>query len=157
MILSGSLPLALAKRPKRWVVLASGGLLSGLAMGIVVGIYLPIYVGDFSTSLQWRANLSGLFIGSVSGAGVAWSLWRRHITGAMPSPWVGCALGVVLGLGTGLTTAIVLFPTPVDRFIVWVLSVTVGATAILWGNSLAIRIADRLVATQAMANEEALQ
>jgi hypothetical protein len=140
MILSSTLPLALLKQPKRWVVLVSSGLLSGLAMALMLGI---VYQGIFLVGTLWQACLNGFVLGSLGGGGVAWLFWRRQTVGSMPSRHVGFLLGVVIGLVAGAITA--LYPSRLDHFIGWVLSITVGSTLIVWGVNLAIYHADRFI------------
>jgi hypothetical protein len=140
MILSSTLPLGLLKRPKRWMVLVSSGLLSGLVMGLMLGI---IYQGNFLVGTLWQAGLNGFTLGGLGGGGIAWLFWRRQTVGNMPSRRVGFLLGIVIGLVAGTITA--LFPSRLDHFIGWVLSITVGSTLIIWGVNLAIYHADRFI------------
>jgi hypothetical protein len=174
MILSSTLPLALFKRPKRWMVLGSSGLLSGLTMGLMLSI---VYQGNFLIGTLWQTFLNGFVMGSLGGGSVAWFFWHRQTVGRMPSPRVGFLLAVVTGLAAGTITALTYLldqnalselagqyqalveslpphlaqnlqtlPWQLGYAIVWVPSITVGATAIIWGINLAIQNADKFIA-----------
>lgn len=154
MVLSSSLSLALLKRPRRWIIVVSSGVVSGLIQGLVYHMFLPLFRDDLSTSMPLADFMCGFVMGGLTGAGVAWLLWHRHIKNAMPSPLVGFVLGVIIGIGNGLATATVFLAQPPNEAIGWVLDVAVWTTAILWGINLAIRIADRLLASSAMAEAQ---
>ena len=101
--------------------------------------------------MRLQSFVIGFIIGCATGVGVASLFWRRQTSGTMPSPLFGFVLGLVIGLGAGLATTIVFGPRPLDQTLDWLLSVMVGATAILWGSNLAVRVADRLLSAPATA------
>lgn len=103
MILSSALPLALLKQPRRWIVLVSSGLLSGLAMGFMLSL---VYQGNFLAGALWKVLLNGFVIGGLGGSGVAWFFWQRQTVGHMPSPRVGLLVGIATGLTAGGITVL---------------------------------------------------
>ena len=141
MILSSTLPLALLKQPKRWLVLLSSSLLAGIIMSLMLGI---IYQGNLLRGALWQACFNGFVIGSLMGGSVAELFYRRWDSGSMPSPLIGILLGAATGLVTGTITSF--FPWRHDIFVSWLMGITIGSTLIVGGVNLAVQKADRFIA-----------
>jgi hypothetical protein len=142
MILTSTLTLALFKRPKRRWVLLSSALLASIVMSVMLGI---IYQGNLLRGHLWQACLNGFVIGSLLGGSVAILFCHRQTSGKMPPPLIAILLGIGVGLVAGMITSF--FPPRHDILVNWLIGIAVGSTLIVGGINLAIRKADRFIAS----------